>query len=169
MSGAEMDDAVEQYREFLKIILRTGGRCGFANLSIDLVWHTDQMLGDRYRIHSLDLVGLFVDHLTQAESALTMAKYASVQRNWASAYGFQGYGDGERAPGGAGSCGNAYIAEAGSCTNAYIAGAGSCTNAHIEHGQGAFAGAGSCTNAAFAGAGSCTNAYIDHDQDSGGV
>jgi hypothetical protein len=87
-----LEDALFSYQYFLKTVLVPGIGVVYPTPSVDLVWHTHQLLGPEYRYaicaaarqhamhflthlsstwllrdHTLDMVGVFVDHLSMEQ------------------------------------------------------------------------------------------------------
>jgi len=75
-----LQKALQSYEGFLKLLLICNTSAYYPPQITDLVWHTHQLRGMEYRKQSIDLLGMYVDHLSQEEMDNTAESYTTSRR-----------------------------------------------------------------------------------------
>ncbi|KAG8919029.1 hypothetical protein FRC01_001517 [Tulasnella sp. 417] len=78
--------AIAGYHAFLDIMAQNPDAFLVPTLSIDLAWHTHQLLCVNYRETTLDLVGTIVDHDDSVEQETLAAAFDQTARLWSSRF-----------------------------------------------------------------------------------
>ncbi|KAG8953977.1 hypothetical protein FRC04_000961 [Tulasnella sp. 424] len=78
--------AIAGYHAFLDIMAQNPDAFLVPTLSIDLAWHTHQLLCVNYRESTLDLVGTIVDHDDSVEQETLAAAFDQTARLWSSRF-----------------------------------------------------------------------------------